>query len=53
MKSDDSCHVACAEFAHCDYFLITDDRILKYKSDMTTIMNPVQFVQMLSEEGLA
>ena len=52
VKSADSCHVACAEFAHCDYFLTTDDRILKCKSDMTAIMNPVQFVHMLSEEGL-
>ena len=52
VKAADSCHVACAELAGCDYFLTTDDRILKYKSDKTTILNPVQFIQILSQEGL-
>lgn len=52
VKVSDSCHVACAEYAKCDYFLTTDDRILKYKSDKTMILNPVQFIQILSEEGL-
>ena len=52
VKTADSCHVACAEYAGCDYFLTTDDRILKYHSDKTRIMNPVQFIQVLSEEGL-
>ncbi|MBP5697248.1 MAG: hypothetical protein J6X11_11480 [Treponema sp.] len=52
VKAVDSCHVACAEFANCDYFLTTDDRVLKYKSDKVKILNPIQFIQMLSEEGL-
>ena len=52
VKVVDSCHVACAEFANCDYFLTTDDRVLKYKSDKVKILNPIQFVQMISEEGL-
>lgn len=52
VKTADSCHVACAEFANCDYFLTTDDRILKYKSDKVTILNPIQFIQILSQEGL-
>ena len=52
VKAADSCHVACAELAGCDYFLTTDDRILKYKSDKTAILNPVQFIQILSQEGL-
>ena len=52
VKVADSCHVACAEYAKCDYFLTTDDRVLKYKSDTTIIMNPVQFIQVLSQEGL-
>lgn len=52
IKVADSCHVACAEYSNCDYFLTTDDRVLKYKSDKTTIINPVQFIQILSEGGL-
>ena len=52
VKVADSCHVACAEYSDCDYFLTTDDRVLKYKSDKTTIINPVQFIQILSERGL-
>ena len=52
VKVADSCHVACAEYSNCDYFLTTDDRILKYKSDKVEILNPIQFVQILSEEGL-
>ena len=52
VKVADSCHVACAEYANCDYFLTTDDRILKYKSDKIMILNPVQFIQILSEEDL-
>ena len=52
VKAADSCHVACAEYSNCDYFLTTDDRVLKYKSEKTTIINPVQFIQILSEGGL-
>lgn len=52
IKAADSCHLACAEFANCDYFLTTDDRVLKYKSNKTMVLNPVQFIQILSEEGL-
>ena len=37
VKAADACHVACAEFSGCDYFLTTDDRILKYKSEKTTL----------------
>ena len=52
VKAADSCHVACAEYSNCDYFLTTDDRVLKYKSEKTTIINPVQFIQILSEGDL-
>ena len=52
IKTYDALHVACAVEAGCDYFLTTDDRILKYKSDKVTILNPIQFIQILSQEGL-
>lgn len=51
IKTADACHIACAEFSECDFFLTTDDRILKYKSEKTKIINPIQFVQLLSKEN--
>ena len=50
IKTADACHIACAELTGCDYFLTTDDRILKYKSEKIVIMNPIQFIQLFSEE---
>ena len=52
IKTADACHIACAELAKCDYFLTTDDRVLKYKTDKVTIVNPVQFIQIIAEEGI-
>lgn len=52
IKTADACHIACAELAECDYFLTTDDRVLKYKTDKVKIVNPVQFIQILAEEGI-
>ena len=52
IKTADACHIACAELSECDYFLTTDDRVLKYKTDKVTIVNPVQFIQILAEEGI-
>ena len=52
IKAADACHIACAEIAKCDYFLTTDDRVLKYKTDNILIVNPVQFIQILAEEGI-
>ena len=44
VKEKDALHVACAVFASCDYFLTTDDRLLKYKTEQVKIMTPVQFI---------
>ena len=44
VKSKDAAHVACAIFAGCEYFLSTDDRLLKYKDQRIQIMNPVDFI---------
>ena len=46
----DACHIVCAVLAECDYFLSTDDRLikeLKHHSLQTEIMNPVDFVKRL------
>ena len=44
VKPKDAAHVACAIHAGCDYFLSTDDRLLKYKDSRIQIMNPVDFI---------
>ena len=40
VKSVDALHVACAIRAKCDYFLTTDDRLLKYRSNEIKMTNP-------------
>jgi len=44
IKSADATHLASAIYSHCDYFITTDDRILKYRTDEIRIINPVQFI---------
>jgi predicted nucleic acid-binding protein len=45
VKYADAYHTACALFAQCDVFLTTDKRLLKYKSDKITLLNPIDFVK--------
>ena len=44
VKDVDSAHVAAAIVAGCDYFITTDDRILKYTTDKIKIVTPIQFL---------
>jgi predicted nucleic acid-binding protein len=46
MKTKDASHLACAIYVKCDYFLTTDDRLLKYKDGRIRIINPVDFIMM-------
>ena len=46
IKAFDAAHIACAILANCDYFITTDKRLLKYKSECITLLNPVKFVNM-------
>lgn len=48
-KSKDALHVACAIEAKCDYFLSTDDSLLKKLSDFDKIevLNPLSFLTVL------
>lgn len=50
LKAKDSLHIASAIVAKCDYLLSTDDRLLKYKDDRISIIDPVKFI--LLEEAL-
>ena len=47
IKSADAAHIACAVLADCDYFLTTDDRVLKFQSDKIKILNPIEFLKIL------
>lgn len=45
VREKDAFHVACAIFAKCDYFISTDDRLLKYQTDQLKLVTPCEFVR--------
>jgi len=45
----DSVHLACSMIAGCDYFITTDKRVLKYKTEKIKIVDPIQFVKIWRE----
>ncbi len=45
VKTADAYHVACAILADSDYFLTTDDRLLKYKTDRICLLDPTAFIR--------
>ena len=49
IKEKDSLHIACAIIAECDYFVSTDDRLLKYKTDKIKLVTPMDFITKLEE----
>lgn len=44
VKEKDAYHVASAIYAGCEYFISTDIRLLKYKSDRIRLVTPIEFV---------
>ncbi len=50
VKPKDAQHIASAIAAGCDYFLSTDDRLLKYETNEITLMNPVDFIKDVEDE---
>jgi predicted nucleic acid-binding protein len=44
IREKDAYHVASAIYGGCEYFISTDRRLLKYKSDRIKLMTPVEFV---------
>lgn len=44
IKPIDATHIAAAIRCGCDYFITTDDRILKYRTNRIKIVNPAQFM---------
>ncbi|MGD2092455.1 MAG: PIN domain protein [Candidatus Aminicenantes bacterium] len=51
VKSKDGLHVACAIAAKCDYFLTTDDRVIKKLKNFEEIavINPLFFISLMEE----
>lgn len=49
IKAKDAIHIACAIFCKSDIFLSTDIRLLKYKTDEITLMNPTEFLSRMEE----
>lgn len=44
VKEKDAYHVAAAIYAECEYFISTDSRLLKYKTDKIKLVTPIEFV---------
>lgn len=47
VKSIDALHVACAVLAGSDYFITTDDRLLKYQTEDIQVVTPGEFIRRL------
>ena len=45
VKTADAYYVACALLTDSDYFLTTDDRLLKYKTDRICLLDPTAFIR--------
>lgn len=52
VKEKDSSHIACAIYAKCDFFISTDDRLLKYKDDRIKLVSPCEFIRLYKEENI-
>ena len=50
VKEKDAYHVASAIYAKCDYFISTDIRLLKYRTDKIKLVTPIEFVVEMEGE---
>jgi len=47
VKSKDALHISCAIEATCEYFITTDDEILKkYKTGAINVCSPIEFINI-------
>ena len=44
VKEKDALHVAAAIYAGCDYFISTDKRLLRYRTERIRMATPIEFV---------
>jgi predicted nucleic acid-binding protein len=47
IKAKDSLHLACAIESECNYFITTDDKILNKYIDNITVINPIDFINIM------
>ena len=47
VKAMDALHVACAILAGSDYFITTDDRLLKYQTEKIQVVTPGEFIRRM------
>lgn len=50
VKEKDAIHVASALLAKCDFFVSTDDRLLKYQDAAIRLVSPCELIRLLEEE---
>lgn len=50
VKEKDAFHVACAMYAKCDYFITTDDRLLKFHTEQISLVTPGEFIRRMETE---
>lgn len=50
IKEKDAYHVACALMAECNYFVTTDDRLLKYRSKRIKLVTPGEFIRRMEAD---
>ncbi len=50
VKEKDAYHVACAVMAECNYFVTTDDRLLKYQSEKIELVTPGEFIRRMEAD---
>lgn len=50
VKEKDAYHVACAIAAKCNYFITTDDRLLKYQSEKVDLVTPEEFIRRMEAD---
>ena len=46
IKEKDAYHLSCAIIGDCEYFITTDDRILRHQTDKIRIINPTEFIRL-------
>lgn len=50
IKEKDAYHVACAIMAECNYFVTTDDRLLKFQSEKINLVTPGEFIRRMEAD---
>ena len=50
IKEKDAYHVACAVIAECNYFVTTDDRLLKYQSEKIKLVTPGELIRRMEAD---